>query len=164
MKIEINKTKMKDRLRLGTAIEITMEYLIANVFVWLFQDEISETPYLQSTGFSIVTIIFIGFIVFRYLGIEAYVNTLEYDFEPTKLSESSKFITKEFNQARLQVVNDVQVGQGWFDSFFDLFSLTIDYGFSNNGYQFTYDFLTEQQAHDLQKKIKVTSGRGIHIK
>lgn len=82
------------------------------------------------------------------------VKTLLYTIESGKLTERYSTITKTTNTARLQVVNHVEIEQGILDKLFNIFSVTVKYGFGDVGYSFSYDFLSEDVAKKVAEMIK----------
>jgi len=83
--------------------------------------------------------------------------------EHDKLTETYSIITKTRNQARLQVVNDVNINQDLMGKMFGIVSLDVCYGFGDEGYTFTFNYLTEREAERIEKLVK-PKGRTIHIK
>ena len=84
------------------------------------------------------------------------VTTMSYEIDKSGklLVQKYRVIGKATKQARLQIVNSVSIEQSWFDKFFDLFSVRVDYGFGDEGYQFSYYYLDEKTVEALIKKIK----------
>lgn len=169
MEIQINKELVWKRILVGESISLVswllsfyLLYLFFNWFVSLndFTGDSIIIPqkYFILTSSAIVLVWIINLIIRKI-----WLNSLLYEVEEHTLTKISKVITKNRDQARLQVINDVTISQSIISSFFKLFSLTVDYGFSNDGYKFTLDYLTEEQAQDISKLIKPT-GSPIHIK
>lgn len=110
---------------------------------------------------------FVGFIIV-WLIITLYkwlwLRSVVYDAEPDKLTETYSIITKTRNQARLQVVNDVNITQSIIQKFFGkLFNVGVTYGFGDEGYNFVYKYLSEEEANRISDFIKVKS-RMVSIK
>ncbi len=157
MKIEIDKKK---------AFKSEILSIVCNNLTWLIIILIlSIMKYIPLSYTPIVGIIFGLWTLWDIIREFFIIKSLEYNFEPDRLTKSYQFITKTFNQARLQVVNDVNVSQnGIFDWLFNLYNLEVNYGFGDTGYNFEYNYLSEQQAHDLQNQIKVGGASLVNIR
>lgn len=94
------------------------------------------------------------------------IGTLEYSILPEehKLKRNYKVILKHKDTAQLQVVNDVNISQDVYDKIYDLYSVDIRYGFSHEGYNFSFNYLTEEEAEKVVGLIKSPSKVNIGIK
>ena len=167
MNIEIDKKKAWERIKAGTLINFIILIFVVFFSVKLFSlflvwselgGQLNNKVY--SYGFLFVITIQIGTLISNWLWLENVV----YQAEPDKLTETYTIITKRINQARLQVVNDVNITQSIYDRFFGkFFNLEVNYGFGDVGYTFIYKYLSEEKANELSEFIKA-KGRGIDLK
>ena len=82
------------------------------------------------------------------------INSLEFEVFEDKLTEKYQIITKTINTARLQIVNSVDITQDIWDKIFNLYNITIDYGFASGGYRFSFYYITEETAQKISDLIK----------
>lgn len=164
MKIEIDKEKMWKRVLLGKIHYVwwIIGFLLLPKIVGWF-GKIMREDWQVKTWFTLL--LFGIFIVWSIINIICdwfYTKTLEYEITDERLLSTYKIITKHKDSARLQVVNSVDVTQGLLDKIFDLFTVEVCYGFSGEGYQYYFNYLSEEEADKLMDKIKPT-GKSIKV-
>jgi uncharacterized membrane protein YdbT with pleckstrin-like domain len=86
----------------------------------------------------------------------AVINSLEYfvDIENSKLVDKHKFLSRTINSARLQVVNDVNMNQSFWQRVFGISTVEVSYGFGDMGYQFYFNYLSPDEAEKVMDMIK----------
>ena len=165
MEIKINKSKMWKRL-LTEDIIIFIFYFIGvillnKLFKWLVSE--SDVTFLSKVIFPIllIGIILISGITIIYHWL--ITQSMKYEISDEKLVKTYQAIVKTKDQARLQIVNSVDIRQNLIDKIFDLFYIDVSYGFSGEGYNFTFPFLSEQEADRIGDMIKPT-GKSVDIR
>lgn len=167
MEIQIDKIKVWKRIFVGDVVTsiiwgiigIFILWFIYGIFKWNKEEVgypmFKVVPYL----FLFIAIILIWHLTYKKL----WLNSIVYHADPDKLTETYTILTKSRNQARLQVVNDINFNQGIIDRLFGLFDLEVTYGFGDEGYSFTYQYLSEEKANELSDFIKA-KGKVIDLK
>ncbi|MEK6951804.1 MAG: PH domain-containing protein [Nanoarchaeota archaeon] len=162
MEIIIDKKKAWKRIVIGEIINAVILFVIGYISIRfihnLFDIEYSINK-IYWYGLLILIIIKCWNLVYNWL----WLRSVVYQAEPDKLTETYTLLTKSRNQARLQVVNDVNFNQSIMDRLFGLFNLDVTYGFGDEGYSFTYQYLSEKKANELSDFIKA-KGKVIDLK
>jgi len=93
------------------------------------------------------------------------INSLQYsiDKDNGRLLSSWKVILKHKDTAKLQVINSVDVSQNIWDKFVDLYNVDVCYGFSEGGYDYSFNYLSEEDAEELLNKIKPSGKSKIEV-
>lgn len=118
--------------------------------------------------FPFLTYSFIFMAIWEYIFYQLFllkINSLEYfiDEEKGRLLSSWKVILKYKNTAKLQVINSVDIRQDIWDKFLDLYNVEVCYGFSEEGYYHSFNYLSEKDAEDILEKIKPSGKSKIEI-
>jgi membrane protein YdbS with pleckstrin-like domain len=158
MEIEFNREKAFKRLLLGDVNGFFWWSIVFTGFYFLIRyfsiQEDVKFSILWLIGALAVVILFSLWGIFKSYRV---ANTRVYQFEADRHTSTQTIITKSRTQARTQVVNDISIDQGLMDKIFGFYTLTVNYGFGDEGYNFSYDFLTEKQALELEDKIRSTN-------
>ena len=110
----------------------------------------------------VVSIVLITYIVkfyFAYL----YIKTLKQSYDSHELRTEYKIILEHINVARIQIVNNVYITQGFIDKLFGIYTVTIDYGFGDNGYNHSFNFLSKEQSEEVANAIRSKTDLGVLI-
>ncbi len=93
------------------------------------------------------------------------IKSLQYsmDKENGRLLSSWKVILKHKDTAKLQVINSVDISQDIWDKFVDLYSVDVCYGFSEGGYNYSFNYLSEEDAEEISNKIKPSGKSKIEV-
>lgn len=93
------------------------------------------------------------------------IKSLQYsmDKENGRLLSSWKVILKHKDTAKLQVINSVDISQDIWDKFVDLYSVDVCYGFSEGGYDYSFNYLSEEDAEEILNKIKPSGKSKIEV-
>jgi len=163
MKIKINKDKMWNYLFIKYLLIFSLFGVIIKPSLGLMNELIEALSFgditVDLTQNTIIVILAGGiFFLFGMLLLRLYNMTLEYaiDTDKNMLLKSYKIITKTKDSARLQVINSVDITQGLFEKLFGLFSVTVSYGFGDEGYYFVFHYLSEKEADKLMDTIRPT--------
>ena len=152
--------------------KVYKRYVLSNIHMFLWEIVFIFIALIsaKSVGYYANSTWYIVFIVCAFLQTGWYIfksyritNTRIYEFEGDRHTETYTIITKQRVQARTQVVNNVNITQDFFDKLFNMYNLTVEYGFGDEGYTFTYEKLAEETALDLEKQIK-SKGTNVMLK
>ena len=160
MEIEIDKHRAVGVIFFEKTVWLLLSLVSFNLFLHSFDLEKFYFFYLI-LQYSLWFIV--GYIMTSFVYNLIWLNRLEYYVEPDKLTETYEIITKTRNQARLQVVNDIDFRQSIVGRLFKLFNVTVSYGFGSESKEFDFYYLSEEQANIISDMIKV-KGRIIDIK
>ncbi len=165
MKINIQKEKAikRERIMRGSWVFIgtIMWFLILNGGYFLIKMMDWNSDFHWKFSYLIYSFIFM--VIYEYVYYRFFlekINSLKYEMDEkeNRLLKSWKIILKHKDTAKLQVINSVDINQDIWDKFVDLYSVNVCYGFSEGGYNYVFDYLSEEDAEDILSRIK-PSGR-----
>lgn len=109
------------------------------------------------------------FILFIYFGVEMYFNylyvkTLKQSYTEHELRTEYKIILEHIDVARLQIVNNVNIYQGFIDKLFGIFRVRVNYGFGDDGYVHEFNFLTKEKAEEVAESVRVKTDLGVLLR
>ncbi len=171
MIINIQKEKAIEREKMKR-----ISWVFIGTFIWsivligcynFFQLLSFNETYALKPSLIIYALIFM--ILWEYIFYKLFlieIDSLEYeiDEEENRLISKWKVILKHKDTAKLQVINSVDINQDIWDKFQDLYSVNVCYGFSGDGYDYEFNYLSEEEAEKLLKIIKPSGRIGVDLK
>ena len=164
MEIKIQKEKAIKEAKIKD-----MSWTIIGTIIWFFVLNAIYNAYQlmsfnENFGWKISYLFYSLIFMIIWEGVSYYlftirIKSLKYslDEKENRLIKSWKVVLKHKDTAKLQVINSADINQDIWDKFVDVFSVIICYGFSNEGYYYQFDYLSEEEAEKILKKIKPSS-------
>ena len=131
-------------LTIENAIWLLILFAILTIAKWFIQ--LQELDYLY--------FLVLANWIWGFLRNRLWINSIKYYYSEDKLIAEYKIITRTKDSARLQVVNSVDITQGIINKLFGLFKITVNYGFTADGYEFGFEYLDGEVAEKVFKNIK----------
>ncbi len=156
---------MWKRLLTGDIVLFVVYFIViffVNKFFKFLVNEMDVT-FLSKSTYSILLAVIIFISILTIIYHRLLTKSLKYEYADGKLVKTYQIIVKTKDQARLQIVNSVDIKQGLIDKIFGLFYIDVCYGFSGEGYIFYFEFLSEQEADEIANMIK-PAGKDVLIR